>query len=419
MVLSALSWFVDSRTGIVNRVVVEKSTDTGLDLPIIATAIPAETPGGLTSQGLMPVGWGKGITSTEAVMGALGEAIERYSASMPDPVRINWSRLADLQGDVLDPRMFALYGENQYGRPDFPYVRFDASINHPWIAGKWAGTQDPVWVPAILTYLSLVVCQENVFCQGTSNGLAAGTHPEEAALRAILELLERDTFLTSWRLKRPGRHVRLDRGLAPELMAVLNGISILGGKVELVLLESICGYSTAVCLAFGDGTNWPGVTLGLATDPDPHVAVRQAILEQGQTGPYLRRLMKTTSGAIPVCAEDVKKMLDHAIYYFLPERASAFDYLRDSCSATPLPDPSSMLDRSLSACSQALAKLGIRVALVDVTSSDIAMSPFHVIRAVSPDLQPISFGYGLDRLSVPHLATLTVASNEDDIVPIW
>ena len=419
LVLRALSWFVDSRTGIINQVTFERSADTGLEMPAIATAIPAHAPGEFAPLSHMPTGWGKGITSAEAVIGAVGEAIERYSASMPDPVRIVWSRPADLPGDVLDPPMFALYGEDQYARSNFSYVRFDPSVSHPWVAGEWAGTQDPVWVPAILTYLSLVACPEHIFCQGTSNGLAAGTDPAEAALRAILELLERDTFMTSWRSKQPGQHVRLDQGLDPDLSAILSGIGDLGGRVELVLLESICGYPTAVCLGFGDGANWPGVTLGLGTDPDPRKAVRQAILEQGQTGPYLRRLMRTAAHAVPGCAQDVKQMLDHAIYYFPPERASAFDYLRDDSSACALADLPHKLDRSLRACSQALAGSGVRVGLVDVTSRDIAMSPFRVMRAVSPDLQPISFGYGLDRLSVPHLAALGVAASEDEIAPIW
>ena len=36
-------------------------------------------------------------------------------------------------------------------------------------------------------------------------------------------------------------------------------------------------------------------------------------------------------------------------------------------------------------------------------------------RAVSPDLQPISFGYGLDRLPVPRLAALGIPTTKDEI----
>ena len=416
--LHALSWLVDSRTGIIRQLTIEGCADTGLELPFVATAITASAPGEFELRSSMPAGWGKGVTSSDAIITALGEAVERYSASLPNAASIVWSRPEDLSGEVLDPRMFALYDERQYARHDFPFVRFDPDISHPWVAGVWAGTQKSVWAPAILTYLSLVACSEHVFCQGTSNGLAAGTEREEVALRAIFELIERDAFMTSWRSRQPGRHLRTDQGLDPDLNVILSGIRGLGGLVEVVILESICGYPTAVCLAFGDGVNWPGVTLGLGTDPDPRTAVRKAILEQGQTGPYLRRLMKTSANAVPVCAQNVTEIIHHATYYFPKERASAFDYLRDDSHACLLADLPGGRERSLRVCSQDLAKSGVRAALADVTSMDIATGPFRVIRAISPDLQPISFGFGLDRLPVPHLANICI-STENQIVPIW
>jgi ribosomal protein S12 methylthiotransferase accessory factor len=436
--LDVLPWIVDSRAGIVNRVVVESPDITGLDLLIVANAIPADAPGESSPRRTMPMGWGKGLTPSAALMGAVGEAIERYSASLPDLSRIVWSRPGDLRGNVLDPRSFALYSEERYRQPGFPFVRFDPEVRHPWVAGEWMGTQEPVWVPAVLAYLFLEVHPEHAFCQGNSNGLAAATDRTEASLRATLELLERDAFMTSWRCKVPGQCIPISHGLDPDLADVVKGIQALGATVELILLPSISGYPTALCLAFGDGINWPGVTLGLGTDPNVHAAVRQAILELGQTGPYLRRLMQNQACTVPAAAQDVRQMLDHASYYFPAARASAFDYLRRNWSPGSLagypvghskdyPQPfsadrSQAPERSLSACSRALAASGVRVALVDVTSSEIATTPFRVMRAISPDLQGISFGYGLDREPVPRLValgTLGEAASDLEIAPIW
>ena len=67
--------------------------------------------------------------------------------------------------------------------------------------------------------------------------------------------------------------------------AIIDGINALGARFELVLLRSLGGYPTAVAHGFGNGIEWPGVTLGLATEPDPRIAVRQATLELGQTAP--------------------------------------------------------------------------------------------------------------------------------------
>src|ERR1700674_5710791 len=100
---------------------------------------------------------------------------------------------------------------------------------------------------------------------------------------------------------------------------------------------------------------------------------------------------------IPRRAADVADMLDHARYYFRPDRARAFDYLRDGPEACALADLPAGSERSLAACAHALAAADLRVPLIDITSADVATTPFRIMRAVSPDLEPISFGYGLDR----------------------
>ncbi|HEX5602374.1 MAG TPA: hypothetical protein VFX63_07485, partial [Pyrinomonadaceae bacterium] len=134
----------------------------------------------------------------------------------------------------------------------------------------------------------------------------------------------------------------------------------------------------------------------------------------GQTGPYLRRMMLL---GVLRPAEDpsgVREMLDHAAYYFPKERASAFDRLR-SQETLNLRELKSVATRSLEDCTTELDKAGVRVALVDVTSADVATGPFSVMRAVSPDLQPIWYGYGLDRIH----PKLKIASDVPPINPIW
>jgi ribosomal protein S12 methylthiotransferase accessory factor len=75
--------------------------------------------------------------------------------------------------------------------------------------------------------------------------------------------------------------------------------------------------------------------------------------------------------------------------------------------------------RSLENCAAGLEAAGVRVALVDVTSPDVAMGPFRVVRAVSPDLQPISYGYGMDSPPVERIRRQGLAAEIAPIHPIW
>lgn len=418
--MSPFAPLVDARTGVIHHVFVEPSARLGLEIPVVVTALTASAPDGADPATPMPAGWGKGPTILDAALGALGEAVERYSASLPDYGRVVWARLDELPADeVVDPRAFPLFSPAQYARPDFPFAPFDPEAPHPWMAGEWLGRPGRVWVPATFCYLTFVLHSRQNFCSGSSNGLAAYPDAGEAALRAVLELLERDAFMTSWLTHEAVRGVAIDAAWSDDLKAIVAGIEALGGAVEVVLLPSTCGYATtAACLAFGGGAAWPGVTLGLGTDPDPRAAVRQAVYELGQTGPYLRRLM-LDGAAVPDGPAAVREMLDHAKYYFPAARARAFDHLRRPSDVVSLDDLPPGPGRSLEACGEALAKAGIRVALVDVTAPDIALTPLRVMRAVSPDLQPITFGHGLERQPVARLAGRVAALSEEDVSPIW
>lgn len=77
------------------------------------------------------------------------------------------------------------------------------------------------------------------------------------------------------------------------------------------------------------------------------------------------------------------------------------------------------MNRSIQDCVSALYEAGMRVALIDVTSADVETGPFRVMRAVSPALQPIWSGDGLERTPVERGRKMKVAADVPPIKPIW
>jgi thiazole/oxazole-forming peptide maturase SagD family component len=415
-----LAGWVDAVTGVIPELIVDPAPKTRNRLPIVVSAAPPHVIDFDGTLRRMPVGWGKGLTPVEAVRGAVSEAIERYAASLPDPRRIVWRRISDLDGDVLDPREFALYTDQQYEQDGFPYARFDPDLLHPWIRGTWIGGDRPVWVPAVFVFLHLTLGPENLICQGTSNGLAASSSFSDAALRATLELVERDAFMVAWQTAMPCPQATLDLSLPAELREAIQGVEELGAAVELRLLPtSRCG-TAVIALAFGDGKAWPGVTLGLAADLDPALAVRGAILELCQTSLHLRRLLLTNDFVSPAAPEVVREMLDHATFYFDPIRANAFERIRATHDHIPLTQlRSASVERTLDGCASALREATVRVALVDVTPADVATGPFRVVRAVSPDLESITYGHGLTRTPTRHVQNQIEPAAAPPLHPLW
>ncbi len=408
-----LAGWVDSRTGIIKQLVVDAPQASEPELPITSHAILASYTEGVYSPSGSEMGSGKGLTAVEAMIGAVGEAIERYSASRYRKVDLYRSALNDLNGDSLDPRWLCLYDDAQYAQPNFPFARFDPNRPIEWIRGYWLDTGGAVWVPALLAYFDFRASPEERFCQVTSNGLAAGVSIEDAALRAALETVERDAFMIAWRAERPGRKLLLDNTIEPDIHEVVRQLRERGVEIELFLLDAGLPIPTVMCLGVGDGKRWPSFTVALAAHLSPRTAARRAILEQGHVGPYLARLMLDVERTIPAQPEEVRTLIDHALYYAPADRGRALDFLRTGC-ARPIPfvELAEPPDVSLGTCIRRLHTGGVRLAIADVTSPDLTASPFRVARALGVDMQPIDFGFGLRRLACSRLRGLLVGGQD-------
>jgi ribosomal protein S12 methylthiotransferase accessory factor len=350
-------------------------------------------------------GEGKGATVQDAVMSAIGEGVERYAAAIWNESAIVRASLDELAGQAFDPRGLVLYDAAQYRATDFPFAAFDAARPIDWTPGKWLDSNAPVYLPALATYLNFPAIADEQFAQTTSNGLAAGASFDDAAVRALYELIERDAFMLYWLARRSAVRVSQD-GCEAVTARALEEVGRLGAATELYLIDSGTGYPTCVCLGLGNGRDWPGVTIGLGTHADPDVALRRAVLEHSHYGAYIRRLMREQRHLHVMTPEDVASSLDHALFYIHPDTASALDFFRAARDR-----PVSLIqlrqryrhDTSLATCVVSLARAGIRAAAVDVTPPDIALAPLRVVRAFGTYMQPIHFGMGRQRPANPRL----------------
>jgi len=420
--LSPLSpGWVDSLTGVISHAILRRLETFKSRSLFCAQALLANYTEGFNSAETPDNCGGKGLTKSDAFIGAVGEAIERYSASRYRLADMLSSPLPDNEESFLDARALCLYTDEQYLRDDFPFVPFDPSRSHRWVAGRWLDNDETVWVPARMTFYNFPDSADDSFCQTTSNGLAAGKGLNDATLRALLELVERDAFMISWLCRRSGRRLTVDDSLTDGTLDVLAELEQAGAQVELYLLSTDHRIPVVACLAFGDGKSWPGLTVTSAAHLSPRLAVRNAILEQGYSGVYLRHVMLQQTRAVPTAPERIRNwnFLDHGLFYLPPARAAAADFLRSSLhGAIPLRNIEEPANFSLDYGVRQLTSAGIRVAVVDVTAPDVAQTPFRVVRALGTNMQPIHCGYGLERLANPRLAKFMSGELNKDVHPL-
>jgi ribosomal protein S12 methylthiotransferase accessory factor len=413
-----LRGWVDTRVGVVQGLVVARPKPDEPQLPFLGSAVLSAY-GEVHHRRWQPRGGtGKGLTRGEAEISAFGEAIERYSACQW-PEAVQRVALADLDGDVLDPRDLALYDDEQYARPDFPYARFDPERVIDWVRGRWLDDGSRVWVPALAAYLYYPAPREDTFCGVTTNGLAAGASDEDAELRATLELLERDSFTLSWLSRSPPRPLTIDDALDDAMAETLRQLDYYAPEIEFYLLDCDVPVFVVACVSFGDGEEWPGAAVALGADLSPTAAVHKAILEQAQVGLSLRRAIRAGNVKPPASPVEIQSEVDHMNYYVPAERAGALDFWRadaqEPVALSELPVPET---NGLASLCALLRDSALRVAVADVTAPDVAGSHFRVSRALGPEIQQIHFGHGEAHLANPRLRARTARETNPDPHPL-
>jgi len=360
---------------------------------------------------------GKGITRDEALVGALGEAFERYSAATFDINCFTYCKKEQLTGEVLDPIQLGLYKDHQYEQSNFPYQKYAPFIPHYWLKANWLHSGQPVWVPALLTYCNYPLGKEKNYCQSNTNGLAAGSNFHDAVQRGAYELIERDAFMVTWLKRSPLSRLILDSSIDLHSMNIVNDMLNYGINVEIFYIKQPHSIPVFLAVGLGDGKSWPSVSLGAAAHLNPQRAVSGAIQELGFTMKNLRKF-KEQGVYCPVVAKEVSSFLEHGLYYFSKKSIIHLEFLlRGGEAPVTMTEIQNSLAFNTENLIEILAKKNIFLAGVDITSPDISKGPFTVVRILSPNLLPIHCGYGRERLNHQRIRAINESELNFEIHP--
>lgn len=276
-----------------------------------------------------------------------------------------------------------------------------------WIEARDIITARPLELPADLCLRRRPERRRFEPAGALSAGVAAGADWQTAALRAALELCERDAAALWWLGGRRPTAFPLEH---PATVAGTTLIAALRqGSTErrtmLADITSDLGIPTVAAVSLD--CKGRGLACGLAARLDWAEAARAAVLEMCQ-------MELAAPLATAKLAERGEAALNDADRHHL-QRASfaASDcMLIYPCGVSAPPPQASTAPHDLRAFGARLASNGVRLFVLDLTRPDIGVA---VARVVSPDLQPYNSGVVTDRLwqcradyGGAHLATSTI-----------
>ena len=332
---------------------------------------------------------GKGATSLEGRVSAMGEAIERYSGVWQGDEPVVSARLDELDG-AIHPNACMLFSETQYltrqqanraaSPPDRVPERFDPSVRHDWTP-LWSLTHERrAWLPTALLYYDTPESAASASCIASSNGAAAGNTLEDALLHGLFELVERDAVATWWynRLPRPAVDPeRIDARVAERLRRAYQKLGREFWVLDLTHDLRIPCF-VAVSRRVGNGPEEP--LFGLGAHLDPGTALRRALSEMNQLV-VVRHARPTPFDRDPRLLRWLREgsLAAHPYLAAHPEAPVV------APAGAPGSNHGDIAD-AVRECTRRLAERGLEVLVLDQTRPDIGVP---VIRVVVPGLRHI------------------------------
>ena len=349
------------------------------------------------------MGVGKGLGRADAMAGAVGEALERYCGSQPDPRRVRRFAWNDRPSEAVRPPGCVLYSDRQYTRVGFPYPRWRDDQVVSWAPAVDLDDGVTIWAPTSLLFLDYAGNAVDVFfCPPTSNGLGAGASLEQAALAGLYELIERDSFLITWMNQLPAQEAVAPADALVE-RTFIRHYARFGVEVRVLCLPTDLPVYVMMAVLLDRSGEGPAAVVGLGCHPDPVRAFRKAIFEGAQSRPgYVQRFKDQATWQGLRNYRDVRSLQDHSAFFASVDRLVEFDFLLKQARKVDLSSLSNFAaadaPRELARISKAVRDAGCRIVCADLTTPDLQAYPVRVVRMLATGLQPIHFGYGEERL---------------------
>ncbi|MFB6113257.1 MAG: YcaO-like family protein [Halodesulfurarchaeum sp.] len=347
---------IDDRIGIISQVGEQESFPAPYYLATLA-----ETTG--FSDGTVPdraagvaAGW------DEAFMKALGEGLERYSASV---YRESFFRRAPV-GEVEGPSPAEFVRPSD--RPD-P----DPGETLSWVPGRNLETGDQTYLPADLVHFPP---PESRFVPAITTGLGLGNGSVDAVISGLSEVIERDATMIGWY----STFEPLGLSVSDETFQVLSRRAESEGLSVVPTLQTQDVDVPVVTVAVSRSA-WPSFAVGSAAGPDVESVAVSALSEALQNWMELRSMgpdrADDADGAIGRYAED-------------PEGAEELldpDTVVSAESVGPADPPTG--EAALDFLVDRLTREGLLAYAARITPRDVSQLGFEAVRVLSPESQPL------------------------------
>lgn len=347
------------------------------------------------------IGGGTALTYERSKIKAFGEFIERYCGMytkqdyLSSIIFDSYENLVKNGISCLDLTDLIPFKDNLYATPNFPFSRYCTQSPISWIKGENLISGESVWLPAQKVFLSYPFPAKELYhAYSLSTGLACGSNFYQAALGAILEVIERDSFMLMWLFKRPGRQIKIDHIQNEALKKLYHHIEKhLVGEDQLFMydISETNGVYTIFTFIRNDLPKAYGLVVAAASHPSPEIALLKALEELCHTQyfAYSRLGNDQEKTYQRLKKEDVDTLHKHFFYYSNSRHNHKIDFIsatKEWVFLSAMTDYSKNTDQENFAYLKDLFQREKQpIYMADLTKPEIRTSGFQVLKAIIPN----------------------------------
>jgi ribosomal protein S12 methylthiotransferase accessory factor len=335
---------------------------------------------------------GAGLDHETSLWSAIGEACERYAASIVFEDQLIHARYSEVRDQAIDLEKIIRFSPEQYAQPGFPFAPLRPDSFFRWTEGFNHSTGQDVLVPAQIVWLGYDYLQaDELITPKISTGLACGSSYWQALHSGLCEVIERDAFMLTWQMRRQVPRLQL---LAPEACFSPRFLDLLDHPyvdVNIRLLTTEFGIPSVLCVL--KPLQADIVAVGMSTHSNMSKAIEKAVIEAHHTRNWTLDMLQE---GVPTFQEsDLTDFKQHVQFYLNEANFSRLSHLYNETSV--IQDCSKLTAERepdyQRACLQLIERLdqyGYEVVAVDITTADIASLGLCILKVIVPGLQPLN-----------------------------
>ena len=336
---------------------------------------------------------GSALHWDQAYAKAVGEAVERHCVLDWTP-RVRVARANDLDRDI-DVDTFDLFHPEQRRAPGFAFEPLRADSLISWVPAYSLTRRQSSFLPATLAHLYHQPCTPaDRFDLCPVSGYACGNTLEEALLRGLCEVAERDALMLTWAQRLAVPALDLASFDSAAVRDALSRFAHCPVRLYCADLRTDVGIPVVLVMMTSSEPGWPAAAIATAADPSTERALLKALSELSNG-----RALVQAHGlrGLPRTPAQVHLPEDHGLFYADPHALGLLDLWLHPRRTQRAPTETqesvkTCVLATLEDCVQGLARCGLEALAVEITSPQAAAAGLHVVKVVVPGMLPIDFG---------------------------